>query len=41
MTNILKYDFEKLDKYCKKNSVTLLEDYSNVFLTGKIKIKGK
>lgn len=28
-----KYDFKRLDKYCKENNVTLLEDYSNLSLT--------
>jgi len=35
-----KYDFERLDNYCKENNVTLLEDYSVVSLTGKMRIKG-
>lgn len=28
-----KYDFERLDKYCKANNVELLEEYSNFQLT--------
>jgi len=35
------YNYERLDKYCKENGVTLLEDYSTIFLTGKVNIKGK
>jgi len=40
MSNRLKYDFERLDKYCKENNVTLLEDYSDLILTKKSLIKG-
>jgi len=40
MSNRLKYDFESLDKYCKENNVTLLEDYSNVKINRDIRIKG-
>ncbi len=36
-----RYDFDRLDKYCKENCVTLLENYSNVFLTKKYLIKCK
>jgi hypothetical protein len=36
-----KYNFERLDNYCKENSVTLLDDYSNVPLKGTVIIKGK
>jgi hypothetical protein len=35
-----KYDFDRLDKYCKENNVTLLEDYSNIFTTKNSCIKG-
>ena len=41
MTTRTKYDFERLDKYCKKNGVTLVEDYSNDFITKNSFIKGK
>jgi hypothetical protein len=41
MTNRQKYDFERLDKYCKENNVTLLENYSNVKLNSVSIIKGK
>jgi hypothetical protein len=41
MTARTKYDFERLDKYCKENGVTLVEDYRNTYLDGKVKIKGK
>jgi len=33
MSERRKYDFERLDKYCKENNVTLLEDYSCCKLT--------
>ena len=36
-----KYDFERLDKYCKTNNVELLEEYSNFQLTGLSNIKSK
>ena len=35
-----KYDFNRLDKYCKENNVTLLEDYSQQSLNSLSKIKG-
>ena len=41
MSNRKRYDFERLDKYCKENSVTLLEDYTGCFLTKNSLIKGK
>ena len=41
MTERRKYDFERLDKYCKENNVTLLEDYSQSKLTRDIYIKTK
>ena len=34
-----KYDFELLDKYCKENGVTLVEDYGNNYLDGNVNIK--
>jgi hypothetical protein len=37
----MKYDFERLDKYCKENNITLLEDYSNVKLNSVSIIKGE
>jgi hypothetical protein len=40
MTKRLKYDFERLDKYCKENNVMLLEDYRNLNLTKSSIIKG-
>ena len=36
-----KFNFSLLQKYCSENNVTLLEDYSNVNLTGNVFIKGK
>jgi hypothetical protein len=36
----MKFHFERLDKYCKENNVTLLEDYSNVKLNSVSIIKG-
>jgi hypothetical protein len=36
-----KYDFERLDKYCKENNVTLLEDYSEIVLTRYYIVKGR
>ena len=36
-----KFNFERLQKYCSENNVTLLEDYSNVPLKGTVIIKGK
>ena len=36
-----KFDFSLLQKYCSENSVTLLEDYSNIKLTKDAVIKGK
>jgi len=36
----MKYDFERLDNYCKENNVTLLEDYSGYLLKGDASIKG-
>ena len=41
MTSRTKYDFERLDKYCKENGVTLVEDYSNDIITKNSFIKGK
>jgi hypothetical protein len=41
MSNRKRYDFEWLDKYCKENSVTLLDDYKDCFLTKNSLIKGK
>jgi len=41
MANRQKFDFERLNAYCHENNVTLLEDYSEIFLYGKINIKGK
>ena len=41
MSNRQRYDFERLDKFCKENSVTLLEEYTDCFLTNKSLIKGK
>lgn len=35
-----KYNFERLDKYCKENNVVLLEDYSNAEMTKNSQIKG-
>ena len=33
---MVKYSFEILDKYCKENNVTLLEDYSYGFMIKKV-----
>jgi hypothetical protein len=41
MSTRMKYDFERLDKYCKENNVTLLEDYSDCKLTKDTYIKSK
>ena len=41
MSNRQRYDFERLDKFCKENSVTLLEEYTDCFLTKYFLIKGK
>jgi len=40
MSKRTKYDFERLDKYCKENNVTILEDYSECQLTKNSLIKG-
>jgi hypothetical protein len=40
MSERKKYNFELLQKYCQKNNVKLLEDYSNVKLTKNNVIKG-
>jgi hypothetical protein len=34
------YNLERLQSYCKENGVTLLEDYSIIFLTKESFIKG-
>jgi hypothetical protein len=36
----MKYHFERLDKYCKENNITLLEDYSGYSLKRDTCIKG-
>jgi hypothetical protein len=41
MTEQTKYDFERLDKYCKENNVTLLEDYSCKEINCRTFIKSK
>jgi hypothetical protein len=40
MSKRIKYDFERLDNYCKANNVTLLDDYSECQLTKNSIIKG-
>ena len=40
MSKRIKYNFELLDKYCKENNVTLLEDYSDYLLKRGTCIKG-
>jgi hypothetical protein len=40
MPKQMKYDFERLDKYCKENNVILLEDYSGCNLKKDVCIKG-
>jgi len=39
MSKRTKYDFERLDKYCKENNVVLLDDYSNSEMTKNSQIK--
>jgi len=39
MSKRMKYNFERLDKYCKENNVTLLEDYSGCNVTNETYIK--
>jgi hypothetical protein len=39
MPQRFKYDFERLDKYCKENNFTLLEEYINIKLTKDTYIK--
>ena len=41
MSNPRKFDFERLDKYCKDNNIQLLEDYSFLKINRDSKIKGK
>ena len=41
MSTRVKYDFDLLDKYCKENNVTLLEDYSGCYITRDRRIKTK
>ena len=41
MTERKKYNFERLDNYCKENNVILLEDYRDIFLTREVIIKSK
>ena len=41
MITRIKYDFERLDKYCKENGVTLVDDYSQTYLNKNVKIKCK
>jgi hypothetical protein len=41
MSKRMKYDFERLDKYCKENNVILLDDYSSCKLTKDTYIKSK
>ncbi len=41
MSKRTKYDFERLDKYCKETNIILLEDYSNIPLTRDVYIKSK
>ena len=36
-----RYDFERLDKYCKENSVILIDDYSQIYLDKNVNIKCK
>ena len=40
MSQRQKYDFERLDNYCKENNVTLLEDYKNLKINRETSIKG-
>jgi len=40
MSKRKRYDFELLNKYCKENDVTILEDYTNIFLTKNSLING-
>ncbi len=41
MSGRQKYNFERLQKYCSENNVTLLDDYSNVKLNCRTIIKSK
>lgn len=41
MTERQKYDFARLEQYCKENNIVLLEDYSGCDLTKTSIIKGK
>ena len=41
MSKRMKYNFERLDKYCKENNVTLLEDYSSCQFTKDTYVKSK
>lgn len=41
MSKRLKYDFNRLNKYCEEHSIILSEDYSNSFLKKTFIIKGK
>jgi hypothetical protein len=40
MSKRKRYDFERLDKYCTENDVTLLDDYNKIILTKDSLIKG-
>jgi hypothetical protein len=40
MKERVKYDFARLDQYCKENNVVLLEDYSKIQLDGTVLIRG-
>lgn len=41
MSKRMKYNFERLDKYCKENNVILLEDYSSCQFTKDTYVKSK
>jgi hypothetical protein len=40
MSKRTKFDFERLDMFCKENNITLLEDYSCKFVTINLLVKG-
>jgi len=41
MTKRAKYEYERLNKFCKENNITLLDDYFCKFVTRNLLIKGK
>jgi len=41
MKQRIKYDIQRLQNYCSEHNLTLLDDYTNIFLTKNTPIKGK